>query len=224
MFKPIVLFFLAFVSTTVLSLPANFVYLSNVAPNIIQDIRYATANNFTAHPVPGYVAPRCILTREAALKLKEVQASLNARGYGLKVFDCYRPQRAVDAFIRWSKHPDTSTKPRYYPYEDKNRLFPKGYIAEYSGHSRGSTVDLTLIKLDKSLEKYSNLDMGTEFDYLDPSSNVFYRKLSPVQKKNRLLLRHIMIRYGFKPYSKEWWHFTLKNEPYPRSYFNFPVK
>ncbi|GGI88424.1 M15 family metallopeptidase [Legionella impletisoli] len=225
MFNIWLICFFVFVNSTALALPANFVYLSDVAPDIIQDMRYATSNNFTGRPVPGYAASRCILTRPAALKLKEAQARLKAQGYGLKVFDCYRPQRAVNAFLRWSKNPnDTHTKQAYYPHEDKNHLFQKGYIAEYSGHSRGSTVDLTIIKLEKSLDTTSDLDMGTSFDYFDRSAHVFYKHLTPLQKKNRLLLRQVMISQGFKPYGKEWWHFTLKNEPYPQSYFNFPVQ
>nr|WP_042238661.1 M15 family metallopeptidase [Legionella oakridgensis] len=216
------------------ALPNNFVYLHDVAPNIIEDMRYAGNNNFVGTPIPGYLAPRCILTRAAAIQLQKAQLAIARQGYRLKVYDCYRPQMAVNAFNLWSKDlNDTRMKQRFYPHEPKKTLFDKGYIALYSGHSRGSTVDITLIKTsnaNKTNQKNDNLgknhpiDMGTPFDYFDKSAHVFYRGLSKQQLKNRMLLRTLMMTYGFKPYPKEWWHFTLDNEPYPHTYFNFPVK
>ncbi|WP_133128983.1 M15 family metallopeptidase [Legionella nagasakiensis] len=215
------------------ALPDNFVYLHDTAPDIIEDIRYANNNNFVGNPIPGYLAPRCILTRAAANQLQKAQFAIARQGYRLKVYDCYRPQMAVNAFNLWSKDlNDTRMKQRFYPHEPKKTLFEKGYIAHYSGHSRGSTVDITLVKDNKinrttktaASQKIHSIDMGTPFDYFDESAHVFHQGVSKQQLKNRLLLRQLMKTYGFKPYSKEWWHFTLENEPYPRTYFNFPVQ
>lgn len=225
------------------SLPDDFVYLKDIAPDIIQDIRYATPNNFIGTPIPGYIDNTCITTRKAAQQLQRVQQEVKKRGYRLKVYDCYRPQKAVNYFYLWSKDPQSiQNKSRYYPREDKETLFDKGYIAKTSGHTRGSTFDLTLVKLEHSsiskshstfmqcYDKTPNyldddsIDMGTRFDCLDPSANIQYSKLSSQQQKNRRLLRHLMVRYGFTPYVHEWWHFTLANEPHPNSYFNFSVK
>lgn len=223
------------------ALPKGFVYLSDLAPSIIQDLRYTTSNNFIGNPIPGYKASRCILTLATAEQLAKIQKAANKMGYSLKVYDCYRPQRAVNAFYQWSQNPkDTRMKALFYPREDKKYLFAKGYIAEHSGHTRGSTVDLTLVQIGAAYPRsipitslcfgktanYRNddsIDTGTRFDCMDVSAKVFYPDLSQQQKANRLLLRHLMLDNGFKPYSQEWWHFTLRKEPYPETYFDFPV-
>ncbi|KTD22166.1 D-alanyl-D-alanine dipeptidase [Legionella lansingensis] len=233
---------LLFGFTTAYSLPKGFVYLDEVAPNIIEDMRYAGSNNFVGHPIPGYKINRCILTLAAAKQLANVEKKARAMGYGLKIYDCYRPQRAVNAFYRWSQVPrDNKMKAAFYPREEKNTLFAKGYIAKASGHSRGSTVDLTLIKLGKNnrgnIEKSAtcygktpayidddSIDTGTRFDCFDVSAHTNYQDLTEEQKANRLLLRNLMLRYGFVPYKEEWWHFRLRNEPYPHTYFDFPVQ
>ncbi|KTD65336.1 M15 family metallopeptidase [Legionella spiritensis] len=239
------LIFLALTSTCLHALPPGFVYLQDVAPEIIEDIRYAGSGNFIGKPVPGYQSGRCILTIAAARHLADVQKEAMKKGYRVKVYDCYRPTRAVNAFYQWSQNPnDTRMKRYYYPREEKKTLFAKGYIARHSGHSRGSTLDLTLVKLspensvsDKTrttsircfgkTTKYiddGTINTGTRFDCLDKSAHVFYPDLSEQQHKNRLFLRRLMIQNGFTPYNKEWWHFTLSQEPYPHSYFNFPVQ
>ncbi len=212
------------------ALPQGFVYLHQVDPDIIEDMRYATSYNFTGRPVPGYLAPKCILSKPAARQLKKVQKAANKIGYRLKVFDCYRPQKAVKAFVGWSQRvKDNQMKPWFYPDEEKSTLFSKGYIAEYSGHTRGSTLDLTLVKSGDYPSNCNyktcppSIDMGTPFDYFDHKAHVFAKGLTQTQKQNRMLLRRLMKQYGFRPYSKEWWHFTLNNEPYKRQYFDFNV-
>ncbi len=225
------------------SLPRGFVYLKDIAPDIEQDIRYATSDNFVGRPIDGYQAGKCILTQKAALALKHAQQMAQKLGYGLKVYDCYRPQRAVQDFYRWSQKTGTKNySPNFYPRVKKSQLFQKGYIARHSGHSRGSTVDLTLIAAKNrqivrenrtvglcyaSTPAYLNdnsVNMATRFDCLDPSAHFNYPKQSKTQYANRKKLRKIMHDAGFNPYHKEWWHFSLNNEPYPRRYFNFPVK
>lgn len=202
-------------------LPVGFVYLEQVDPTIIQDVRYATANNIVGRPIKGYEVPRCILTEQAAQKLAEVQSELRKQSLGLKVFDCYRPQMAVDDFDAWSQDADDqSTKQQYYPNIDKADLFKLGYIMKRSGHTRGSTVDLTLVNLaDKS-----ELPMGTHFDFMDETSYPTNKTIGPIAYGNRMILRNIMIKHGFTPLATEWWHFTLKDEPYKDMYFNFPVR
>ncbi len=175
-------------------------------------------------PVDGYVEPRCILTQEAAGALKGVQAELAEFDMGLKVFDAYRPQQAVNHFVRWAKDPDAEgRKQQYYPQVEKRNLFREGYIATKSGHSRGSTIDLTIVSFPKDGAPIE-LDMGTRFDFFGPESWTDHRDLTTQQRANRLLLRAVMEKHGFRPYAKEWWHFTLNNEPYPNQYFNFPVQ
>ena len=238
----ILVLFLGSITTLIYALPSGFVYLHDIAPSIVEDIRYAGRNNFIGQPIPGYQASRCILTRAAAMKLQEAQNAILMRGYSLKVYDCYRPQMAVSAFSTWSKDPkDTRMQPWFYPEEQKKTLFDKGYIAEYSGHSRGSTVDLTLIRTHHGKDSkqspikltmkgcnrqmYDNsINMGTPFDCFDKSAHVFYQGLNKDQYYNRMVLRNLMIQHGFIPYSKEWWHFTLGHEPYPHTYFNFIVQ
>ena len=201
-------------------LPNAFSFLKEVIPNIELEMRYYTNNNFIGKPIDGYLTPRAILTKKATKALKNVQKDLNEFGLGVKVFDAYRPQKAVDHFVRWSKSlNDKTMKKEYYPNVHKKNLFKEGYIAEKSGHSRGSTVDLTLIDLKTKVE----LDMGSSFDLFGQQSWVKYPKIDAHQRANRMLLNSIMIKHGFKSYAQEWWHFTLKNEPYKNSYFNFDI-
>ena len=201
-------------------LPKGFVYLSDVMPDIQIDLRYFTANNFIGKPIDGYKLPKCIVTKDAAEALKKVQNELMEYGLCLKVFDAYRPQQAVDHFGQWaSDYTDTLYKSVYYPNIPKNKLIPE-YIASNSGHSQGSTIDLTIVSADN----YEQLDMGGTFDFFGERSHVNYPDISPVQRSNRMLLQTLMVKHGFKPYSAEWWHFTLKDEPFPDTYFNFPVK
>ncbi|MCC5013609.1 MULTISPECIES: M15 family metallopeptidase [unclassified Legionella] len=223
------------------ALPAGFVYLHDVAPDIIEDLRYAGSDNFVGQPIPGYQTARCILTQAAAEQLAKAEKAAVAKGYRFKVYDCYRPQTAVNAFYKWSQNTqDLRTKMAFYPREEKKTLFARGYISLKSGHSRGSTVDLSLVKIGakqplepaKHSRCYSqttahmdddSINTGTRFDCLDVSANLSYQKLSKEQKANRRLLQDLMLSHGFVPYDKEWWHFTLKNEPYPQTYFDFPV-
>ena len=203
------------------ALPAGFVRLGEAIHGIGLDVRYYGAENFVGGPVDGYEAPAAILTRPAADALRQVQASLRARGFGLKVFDAYRPQAAVDHFVRWAADPsDSRTKPEYYPDVPKSELFARGYIAEASGHSRGSTMDLTVVRLSDGAE----LDMGTPFDFFGVESAGDYPGMTDEQRANRRLLADAMQAHGFAPYPAEWWHFTLADEPYPETYFDFPVR
>lgn len=192
----------------------SFVDAADAAPRAIYDIRYAGAENFTGGPVDGYEAPRCLLTREAASALAAAEADLEAMGLRLRVYDCYRPQRAVDHFTRWAAdESDVATKPDYYPNVSKTALFARGYIAERSGHSRGSTVDLTI----------DGLDMGSPWDRFDEISHTASRAVAAEARANRLLLKLVMERHGFKNYDQEWWHYTLSGEPFPETYFDFPI-
>ncbi len=205
-------------------LPEGFVYVEEIIPNITLELRYLTDENFVGRPVDGYMKSRCILTTEAAHALKKVQEELNRFGLGLKIYDTYRPQRAVSHFVRWSRDPDDAKmKSAYYPDVNKSELFAKGYIAERSSHSRGSTVDVTIVAIKES-ERHHELDMGTGFDLFDPKSWPENSSVSPDHRAHRLLLRTLMTKHGFQPYSKEWWHFTLEKEPYPDTYFDFPVE
>ena len=201
---------------------SGFVVLSDVVPDIIQEIRYYSTYNFVGERITGYYEPCALMTKEAALALKEVSDELKAKGYRLKVYDAYRPQMAVDHFVRWAeKLNDKRMKPYFYPQVEKNRLFAEGYIDAKSGHSRGSTIDLTLFDMSTGKE----LDMGGTFDYFGELSHPDYKgNLTQQQIQNRMILREAMTRHGFKPLPEEWWHFTLRNEPYPDTYFNFPVE
>ena len=199
---------------------ADFVVVSQVIPDAILEIRYHSTFNFVGDRIDGYDEPCALLTREAALALKEASDDLMAQGYRIKIYDAYRPQDAVNHFVRWAKDlGDTRMKAYFYPEVDKSQLFSSGYIAKRSGHSRGSTVDITLFDLSTG----KDADMGGTFDYFGDASHYEYKKLTPEQKKNRLILRKAMTAHGFKPISTEWWHFTLIDEPYPDTYFNFPV-
>lgn len=203
------------------ALPEGFLYAEEVIPSIQQELRYFGNNNFVGRPIHGYRANRIILTKSAASALKAVQEELGIFGLGLLVFDAYRPQQAVNDFVNWAKDlEDIKGKSEYYPNVNKSDLFKEGYIAERSGHTRGSTVDLTLV----SLIEGQPLDMGSNFDFFGPQSWPSYPDLLPQQRANRLLLRTIMTKYGFKPLEQEWWHFTLENEPYPDTYFDFQIK
>jgi len=205
-------------------LPDGFVYVETVIPNIKTELRYFTGDNFIGRPIDGYLTPRCILTREAAAALNKAQEDLNPFGLGLKIYDAYRPQRAVDHFVRWARDlHDKKMKDSYYPNVEKKNLFGDGYIAKKSSHSRGSTVDLTIISLKES-EANTDIDMGTTFDLFDTRSWPNDLSISASQRAHRLLLQVIMKKHGFESYPKEWWHFTLKNEPYPDTYFDFPIE
>lgn len=200
---------------------SDFVQLHEVIPNITYDIRYFGSDSFVGAPVDGYEKATAYMTKEAATALKQVQAALNKEGLGLKVFDAYRPQKAVDHFMRWGKAvADTLTKAKYYPEIDKSKVFEMGYVARRSGHTRGSTVDLTIIDLETKEE----LDMGSGFDYFGAISHHDSPLVGETHTANRNKLRAVMVAHGFKPYANEWWHYTLANEPYPATYFNFDVK
>ena len=199
---------------------SDFVNLSVAVPDVILEIRYYSTYNFVGARVDGYEAPVALLTREAAAALKGASDELVSRGYRLKIYDAYRPQRAVDHFVRWSQDPDdVKMKPYFYPELEKDRLFDLGYIARHSGHSRGSTVDLTLF--DMRAEK--EVDMGGTFDYFGELSHPGYRGVTQAQFAARALLREVMTKHGFKPLEEEWWHFTLQDEPFPNVYFDFPI-
>ncbi len=203
------------------TLPEGFVYVKNEIPNLRSDLRYYSTNNFIGKPIDGYLKPKCILTKEATAALKKVQNEFERLGFGLLIFDAYRPQRAVNQFVRWAQDStDTKMKDQYYPNIDKKDLFKKEYIATKSGHSRGSTVDLTIV----SLKTGHILDLGSDFDLFDEKSSVNYTNITKNQHSIRLMLQRRMAKHGFKPHEKEWWHFTLKKEPYPDTYFDFSIE
>ena len=203
----------------------GFVYVKNIIPDLIEDLRYFTTNNFMGMKVDGYEANYAILTKEAATALSKAADELREKGYVIKIYDAYRPQRAVDNFVSWAKTDDQRNKQDYYPDFAKESLFPT-YIARKSGHTKGSTIDMTICYKDTKEE----VDMGGHFDYFGPPSHPSFigkysgGEVTQEHKKNRMMLRDVMVRHGFKPYDSEWWHFTLKNEPYPNTYFEFPVK
>ncbi len=203
------------------SLPDGFVYLDQAIPDLVVDLRYVTRNNFIGRPVDGYRHAHAILSEPAAAALAEVQAALRPYGLGLKVFDAYRPQRAVDHFVRWGEDlEDQQTKTDYYPDVAKQDLFAEGYIAARSGHSRGSTVDLTIAYRDAA-GSIHELDMASPFDFFGPISWPESPGVSAQQRANRMLLQRLMTAYGFAPYAQEWWHFTLRDEPYRDTWFDF---
>lgn len=199
---------------------SGFVSLGEAIPDAILEIRYYTTYNFIGERIDGYEEPIALMTKEGAAALKKVSDELKEKGYRLKIFDAYRPQRAVTHFVNWSRiADDVKMKEYFYPELEKNRIFPLGYVAEHSGHTRGSTVDLTLFDMKKGKE----VDMGGTFDYMGELSHPDYKGISEEQYANRMLLRKTMIKHGFRPIPEEWWHFTLENEPYPNTYFTFPV-
>ena len=203
------------------NLPSGFVYVREIIPAISVDLRYSGNNNFVGARIDGYAGSDAILTERAARALAKVQSELAIRSLGLRIFDAYRPKRGVRHFFRWASDPrDKRTQPDYYPGLEKRDLFREGYIARRSSHTRGSTVDLTLIDLHTGAE----LDMGSPFDFFGPVSWTDWGRITPQQKANRHLLRQMMMKHGFRPYRMEWWHFTLRNEPFPRTYFDFEVR
>ena len=214
---------------------AGFVVLSEAVPDVILEVRYYSTYNFVGDRIDGYEEPCVLMTREAAEALKAVSDDLKAQGYRLKVYDAYRPQMAVSHFVRWAEQlDDTRMKPYFYPNLKKDVLFDQGYIAAKSGHSRGSTIDLTLFDMATGKE----VDMGGTFDYFGIESHPDWcgnsetmeytgndeGGITEEQFQNRMILRAAMLRHGFKPLVEEWWHFTLENEPYPETYFTFPVR
>lgn len=220
------------------TLPPGFVHLRSVDETINHAIRYAGELNFTGKPVPGYEAAECVLTKDAANALKKAQSALGPQGLGLRVFDCYRPKRSVAAFVRWAERKDDrqDLRQRYYPHHSRKALFP-AYIARRSGHSRGSSVDLTLIDLSKPNSGDEplrdgcgphrggvELDMGTGFDCFDAASRTDAPALPGDARKNRMKLLQLMREHGFRNYTGEWWHFTFRDEPFPHTYFDFPVR
>jgi len=224
--------------------PPVFVALDEVDPTILHDIRYTTRHNFVGRRIHGYREPLCVLTRPAAKALERAQDALLAVGYSLKVYDCYRPQTAVNHFVRWAgRLPDDRMKAEFYPRVDKSQLFEDGYIAARSGHSRGSTVDLTLVRLPAASqprwrpsmglvpcyapygERFADnsIDMGTGYDCFDTLSHTLDPRVQGAAHQNRLLLKSILEAVGFTNYANEWWHYTLADEPFPNRYFDFPV-
>lgn len=231
-------------ATTEPKAPEDFVALRAVDPTIVQEMRYFTPHNFVGERIDGYEQPMCILTRPAAEALHKAQLTLLRKGYTLKVYDCYRPQRAVNHFVRWAKDlDDQAMKGEFYPNVDKTRLFADGYIAEKSGHSRGSTMDLTIVKLPAwptrpyhpgqplvpcfapKYERFpdNSVDMGTGFDCFDTLAHTLDPRIQGEQHANRLLLKSTLENLGFVNLAEEWWHYTYKPEPYPDTYFDFPV-
>ncbi len=214
-------FFSISLVTSAQKLPKDFVYLSDIDASIKWELRYFGSNNFIGKPIDGYQKNCVILTKQTAEALKKIQAILKKEGLSLKVFDAYRPQQAVNHFVRWAKVlNDTLMKREYYPKVPKSQLFQLGFIASKSGHSKGSTVDITLVKIKSGKE----LDMGSAYDFFGEESHPFYKKITKQQQENRFYLRKVMLENGFKPYDNEWWHFTLKNETFPDTYFNFPIE
>ena len=200
--------------------PSGFVLLADYVPHIVQEIRYYSTYNFIGERIDGYEEPCALLTKEAARALKGVSNELIVQGYRLKVFDAYRPACAVRQFVLWGiEDQDVRMKPYFYPELEKQELFARGYIAKQSSHSRGSAVDLTLLDMKTGRE----LDMGSPFDLFSELSHPDCRGITEEQFENRMLLRRVMLRHGFQPIDCEWWHFSLKNEPYPDTYFAFPV-
>jgi len=207
-------------STLAQNRPAQFVDAATIVPGLIVDMRYAGAHNFVGRPIDGYEVARCLLTQSATAALADVARDLTPRGLLLKVFDCYRPTRAVADFARWAHDlNDLAGKAEFYPTVDKRALFRDGYIAERSGHSRGSTVDLTLAQTTGR-----ELDMGTPFDFFSPRSWTAAESISATPRANRALLAASMWHHGFRPYEKEWWHFTKSHELFPNTYFDFPIR
>ncbi|MFB9566690.1 M15 family metallopeptidase [Saccharopolyspora hordei] len=224
--------------------PAGFVRLRDVDPSIIEEMRYATPHNFTGDPVPGYDEPMCVVTQPLADALHQAQQRLTSQGYSLKVYDCYRPQRAVSHFVEWSKDVDDHRmKEEFYPGLDKSRLFAEGYIAEHSGHSRGSSVDLTIVTLPAAPQRPyqpgepltpctapagerfpdNSVDMATGYDCFDSLAHTDDPRVTGEARANRDLLRDVLTAAGLENYEYEWWHFNLPEEPFPDQYFDFPV-
>ncbi|MEU8301758.1 M15 family metallopeptidase [Micromonospora sp. NPDC048909] len=222
----------------------GFVVLGDVDPRIGSDIRYATPHNFVGRPITGYVEPLCLLTREAADALRRVQDAALAGGHSLKVYDCYRPVPAVDDFVAWARRPgEQQTKAEFYPRVAKSRLFDEGYIGAPTAHSRGSTLDLTLVDVPAASQPPyapgqplvactapraqrfpdNSVDMGTGFDCFDSRAHTADPRITGAPRENRMLLKRLMTDGGFVNYDREWWHYRLQDEPYPNRYFDAPV-
>ncbi len=202
-------------------LPEGFVYIVDEIPLVHSDLRYCHENNFVGNPIEGYQENVLILTLDATKALKKVQDELLKKGFSLKIFDAYRPQRAVNHFRKWARNlNDTLNKSVFYPDVAKKNLFKYGYISTRSRHSSGSTIDLTLVNLKTNKE----MDMGTPYDYFGKESWVTYEGITDAQKSNRNLLQSIMIKHGFRNYPQEWWHFTLRGEPFKNQYFDFIIE
>ena len=198
----------------------GFCLLTDSIPDILLDMRYCSDYNFVGTRIDGYEEPVAILTTQAASALRKVSDDLRTQGFRLKIYDAYRPQRAVAHFRRWGQDPDdTIMRADFYPGLSKQQIFSRGFVARKSGHSRGSTVDLTLVHADTG----EDVDMGGSFDFFGERSHTFSEQITDQQRQNRLLLRNAMLRRGFRPVQGEWWHFTLRNEPFPDTYFDFPV-
>lgn len=232
-----------FISTTYASLPKDFTYLDEVAPTIIQDLRYNYDENFLGRKIIGYKANRIILTKQAAKALAAAQQDFLKDGYSIVIYDAYRPQKAVDEFMSWSKDPkDDIAKEKYYPDINKADVFKLNYVAEKSGHTRGSTVDMTIIKVGNKLNPVKvtkrtlkdgrtvpflddgTIDMYTSFDLFDAASHHDTTLIDKEYLERRNYMRNIMLKNGFKEYPTEWWHYTLKNEPFPDTYFDFDIE
>lgn len=211
------------VSSATTAALADLVDIATLVPDMPHEIRYAGAHNFTGKTVEGYAAPKCLLLAPVARALAQVQADLQTQHLSLKVFDCYRPVRAVQDFMRWARDlPDQRMKSEFYPALDKARIIPDGYVAEVSGHSRGATVDLTLARC--AGDGCTELDMGTPFDFFDPRAHTEAPGLSAAQRANRALLLEAMKRRGFANYPAEWWHYTFQPEPTPHTAYDVPIQ
>ena len=229
-------------TATATAAPREFVALRDVDPTILHDIRYTTSHNFVGRPIRGYVQPLCLLTKPAAKALRAAQRTVLRMGYTLKVYDCFRPQRAVDHFVEWARDlGDQKMKPEFYPRVDKTRLFADGYIAEKSGHSRGSTLDVTLVRLPPRWQRPyfpgeplrncfapwrfpdNTVDMATGYDCFDTLSHTDDPRVTGEAREHRQLLKTVLAEAGFRNLPEEWWHFTLNDEPFPDTYFDFPV-
>lgn len=228
-FLTIFIFIASVCSTQAGELPEGFVYLRDVAPDIIQDMRYATRRNFMRQRLPGYGAGECVLTEQAADALAIIQADLNPL-FTLVVFDCYRPQRAIDAMVAWVRQ-GKETDPEYHPNVPRSELIRQGYIGAKSSHARGSTVDLGFIVWTKyqirdsvcDRREFQTVDFGTPFDCFDPASKTASKTVSQAAQDHRGTLVDLMRKGGFKNYPGEWWHFTLQNEPFPNRAFDFSI-
>lgn len=211
----------ASISTKASPLPAGFCYVKDSIPDVIQDIRYYSDYNFVGMRIDGYEAPVAILTTAAASALRKIADEMRSKGYLLKIYDAYRPQMAVDHFVRWAQKPtDTLMKAVFYPDIPKSTIFSRGFVATKSSHTRGSTVDLTIVHARTG----KDVDMGSPFDFFGDISHTDYEGITKEQHDNRMLLKNTMVKHGFQPIRGEWWHFTLRNEPYPETYFDFKVK
>lgn len=202
----------------------GFVDVSIAVEGVLVEPRYAGSENFIGRPIAGYLSEKIIVSREVASALAKVQSELSKHDMALKLYDGYRPQQAVNDFVRWALDAEeTSNKSTYYPNIDKSELFERGYIARRSGHSRGGSVDLTIV--EKSDDgKWREVDMGSRWDLFDTRSHGASTDVSRQAQKNRKFLSDVMVRHGFEPYAEEWWHFTLVPEPYPNTYFDFPIR